>query len=418
MALRAIEHRTQTPQVAPSFADWRARVVASGARPIILVAGSRGKTTVVRVLDSIFRAAGLRTATWTDLGVEIDAVRQRGELVPWSRVAMLLDQGKLDVAIQEVDWLTIPTQGLREEAFSLVIVTNVCANREACLIHGEAKLATQLLPTVLASATRDGVVVLNGEDFAVAGEEVPRERPEILTALSKDVPLLRVRLQSGEIGAWLDEGQLVFGSQDAQEVICQASELNFALHGAAGFHVHNALSAAAAAILCGLPVELVGKALRSYRPAPLRSPGSFNCIEIGEILAVVGRPEPSWFLRPVLRAMRDRKRLITVAGTLDGVPEVDLPEVGRLLGRSSAAVVIHSEEERPERSEALRNGIALNEVPPPIVHTTTERRAVTRALSLARPRDGILVLADHPIPVLRALLRHAEIAAKRELTAD
>lgn len=419
MGPRIGERVTATTTIAGSFSEWRTAVAAAGTRPIILVAGSRGKTTVIRLLDALFRAAGLRTAVWTDLGVEIEGVRQRGELIPWSRVGTALDTGRLDVAIQELDWLTIPTHGLQPEAYPLVVVTNVCANREACLIHDEARLAIQLLPQVLASAHRNGLVVLNGEDFAVAGDEVPRERPEILTALSKDTPLVRNRLAAGDVAAWVEDGALMLGDASAPVAICKAVDLHFALEGAAGFQVHNALSAATAAIACGLPASLVGTALRSYRLSPLRAPGSFNRIEVRGITVVVGRPEPSWFLRPVIRSLRDRNRLITVVGRLNDVPESDVTEVGRLIGRASAAVVLHSEQLNQRRASALRGGIALNEIPPPIVHTTTERRALNRAIEFARPGDAMLVLADRPVPILRALLREVDASRQPpELAAD
>src|SRR5687767_10510176 len=124
-----------------SFGAWRTEVGSAQLRPVVLIAGSRGKTTVVRLLDAIFEVAGLRTAIWTDRGVEIDGRPQRGELVPWSRVQARLDDGTLDIAIRELGWSSVRAAGLQKASAPIVAVTNVCANREACLIRGEAKLA-------------------------------------------------------------------------------------------------------------------------------------------------------------------------------------------------------------------------------------------------------------------------------------
>ena len=119
-------------------------------------------------------------------------------------------------------------------------------------------------------------------------------------------------------------------------------------------------------------------------------------------MAIVDRPEPSWFSAPscVLSKTAPSDVSITVAGRLDPVPDSDLTEVGRLLGRASSALMLHSQSDAHRTRRRFRQGVALSDVPPPIVHTPTERRAISRALAMARPRDYLLVLADKPLPVV------------------
>ncbi len=409
------------PRPSPeSFSAWRSDVVAAQLQPLVLIAGSRGKTTVVRLLDAICQAAGLRTTIWTDRGVEIDGTPQRGELVPWSRAQARLDEGTLDVAIRELGWSSVRAAGMQAASAPIVAVTNVCANREACLIRGEARLAGKMLPELLAAAGPNGLVVLNGEDYAVSGDEVPRDRPQCLVALSRDTPLVRGHVGSGGSAAWVEDGTLFVGDTSEPRAIGQLVELPFALYGAAGFEVHNALTAAAVATAMGIGETHIATALRAFRTSPRSMPGSFNIIDVNGATAIVDRPEPSWFLRSILRAVKDRAvgRVITVAGRLETVPASDLTEVGRLLGRASSALILHSEAEDAGRAASFRQGVALSDVPPPIVHTPSERRAITRALAMARPRDILLVLADKPLPALRALSRATHSASKDMLAAD
>src|SRR5215217_7603229 len=211
-----------TYRIPLSFDTWRSDVASAGLAPVLLVAGSRGKSTVVRLLDAIFRQAGLRTAIWTDRGVEIEGTPQRGELVPWSRVQSRLGDGTLDVAVREVGWSSVRTSGLQPSSAPIVVVTNVCANREACLIQGEAKLAGRALPGLLAAASSTGLVVLNGEDYAVSGDDVPRDRPQCLVGLSRGAPLLREHLGGGGRAAWLDAGSLVVGDAETTSAIVDA----------------------------------------------------------------------------------------------------------------------------------------------------------------------------------------------------
>jgi hypothetical protein len=137
-------------------------------------------------------------------------------------------------------------------------------------------------------------------------------------------------------------------------------------------------------------------------------PGSFNVLPVGEAVVVVDQPAPSWFLRTTLRGifhLRPGHRLITVVGKMENVPDEDLTETGRLLGRAGGALILHSTADQPERATLLRQGIAANEVPPVVIHVSTERQAIARALTMLRPDDLAFVLADQPTSVLRGLNR-------------
>jgi cyanophycin synthetase len=392
-----------------SFTTWRQDVVASGCLPVIGIAGSRGKTTVVRLLDAMLRAAGLQTATRTDVSVDIRGRRQRGELAPWKRAIDELKAGTLDVAIEELDWLTIHTMGLERETFPVMAITNLCANRDACLIQGDAKRAMSSLPVVFEAVHRDGLLVLNGDDADVAREEPDHDRATLVVGLNRESPGLRGSLNHGGLGAWVERGALMVGADKRHDEIGRAIDLHFALDGRAGFQVHNALTAGAIARRLGVPAEVIARTLDEFTASIAWMPDSFQVIDLDGVSVVVDRPNPSWFLRLVLRSLKDLSpnRIITVVGRLKGIPASDLQEVGRLIGRNSTLVVSHSGDDEPTRSEAIKQGTAQTEIPPLILHTTTEGRALARALGMAKPGDVVLVLADQPAPLARTLMRMA-----------
>jgi cyanophycin synthetase len=389
-----------------SFHDWRARVERLSVPPVVAVAGSRGKTTVVRLLDAIFRQAGLRTALWTNYGVEINGRRQSGELVPWSRAVSRLADGSLDVGIQELDWATVHAVGLPGASYPLVAVTNLCVNNDSCLVQSETRLAMKALTRVRAAAREDGALVLNGEDFGVAPHENDHA-PAILVGQSRDTPLIRNQLKSGGMAAWVSDGTLVVGGSDRVAPFGRSSVLPFAFGGAVSFQVHNALIAGALARACGISTAAIAEALAMFSPSPKVMPGSFNVLPVSGATVVVDRPAPSWFLRPALRAVGHLpgRRLLTVAGHLAPIPLDDLTETGRLLGRSGGVLILHSADASSERFTLLRQGILANEVPPIIIHCASERQALNRALDILRPGDTTYVLADNPPAVLRAVER-------------
>jgi cyanophycin synthetase len=403
-----------------SFRAWRQRTIDAGIAPIVLIGGSRGKTTVARLLEAILHAEGLRTASLTDSGVEIDGIRQHGEIGPWAAVVERLHQGSLDVAIREVDWLTVPTGGFERSTVPLLVITNFCANREACLIQEEARVAAQMMPILINATSLEGAVVVNGEDYAIVDDESIAGHNQIRVGTSREAPLLRDHLDRGGIATWLDAGTITVGRlRDAQPVLGQ-EKLTFALNGTAGFQVQNAMMAAAAASAMGISNATIAEALSSFQQDPSSMPGSFNVFDVQGITVIVDRPSPSWFLKSVLRAMGDRVagRLITVAGLLGSIPAPDLPEVGRLLGRASHALVLDGSEENKDRIAALKQGVALNDVPPPLLHTPNDRRALSRAISLARAKDIILALTDEPATMLKMLARLDQSSQRPLMAAD
>jgi cyanophycin synthetase len=393
-------------EIPESFRAWRQRVVRQGALPVIGVAGSRGKSTVIRLLDAIFSAAGLRVATWTDAGVEIRGRRQKSELAAWESCLRRLAGNTLDVVIQELDWPTVNAVGLPASAYPVVAVTNICVNNDRCMIQPETRLAIKAYERVRSASRVDGALVLNGDDFAVAGTEVEYDAPATLFALSHDAPLVRVHLAEGGRAGWVENKQLIVGTATASTVVSDQEELLFALGGLAGFQVQNALAAVLIAEICGMPPHVSGPVIQGF-VIPNSLPGSFNQVVYDHGIAIVDRPTPSWYLRPILRAMRQRPQggTIVVCGQLQEVPDDDLTEVGRMVARGADAIVLHSEAIAPDRIKLLRAGIDLAERAMVVVHTKSERTAISRGLAMMRPGDGLLVLSDNPTTGLRQLSR-------------
>ncbi len=375
--------------------------------PVVAVAGSRGKSTVVRVVDAIFRRTGLRTASWTNQGIEIEGRRQRGELVPWSSALERLRSGTLDVAIQELDWATVNAVGLPPRAYPVVAVTNLCINSDSCLAAGDAGRAIRALAMVLAAARDDGVLVLNGEDFDVAGRDDISSVATMLVALSQDSPLVQAHRRRGGGAAWIQDDRFEFGERTAVVRVGRTDQFPLSRGGQVAFQLHNALMAATIARACGVAPSVIEGALAEISLPASRIPGSFNVLSRNGATIVVDRPAPSWFLRPALRAVSHLRtgRVLTVVGAFTEVPESDLYEVGRLLGRSGGALILHDSEPSSDRTLQLRAGIASNDVPPVVVHLRDERSGVRRALSMVRPDDLLLVLADQPAKVLQMMER-------------
>lgn len=385
------------PKKPESIREWRSASFERRALPIIMIAGSRGKTTVSKLVE-LMVGSQYRIATRTPDGVSIQGERQAGEIEPWSRVEGMLQSGELDLAIWEVDWPTAST--LQPTMMhSVLAITNVCANRDACMIYGDAKIALRSLPTLLRSLPQGGTLVLNGEDLAVSSLHEGRESTTVLAGIGVDAPIMETHWQDGGVCAWVESDHLCIGHNRGPLRLARTSDLTFALDGVASFEVHNALMAASIGHSIGVRASAISAALRAFRSDVREIPGSFNLMYSSGVPTIVDRPSPSWFVRPIVRALRDfrQARLLTVVGAMEGVPEQDYAEVGRLLGRVSSAMLVATGRATDGYAwNLLREGAFRNDVPPVFLPFPSEQAAFRKAIAMARPADTIYFLSAAP----------------------
>jgi len=398
---------SSTLQAAANFRSWQRDTFDRGLLPVIGVAGGRGKSTVVRMIDAILQKAHLRTAVWTDLGVEIRGKRQRGEISGWATALSRLSEASIDVAIQELDWSTINAVGLPPASYPLLAVTNLMYASERDPDDTHSTTARRAAYRIAGAVHRDGAMVVGGDDPALVDSIRSAECTVAMTALSRDTPTLKRYLQSGGTGVWVERNVIHAGDLDEWSEICLTGEVGATLEGAAQFEVANALVAIAVTTTIGVDPDTIRVALQEFEASAAVLPGSFNAFGHDGYQVIVDRAAPSWHLRHLLRSINpgSRKRQITVLGDLEDLPAADLQEIGRLLGRQSGAIILHSNKS-PELVARLRKGIAGNDFPPLVIYLPTERRALNRALKTARADDVVLLLTGaDPGPAIRAIQR-------------
>ncbi len=394
-------------------------MTTAGLQPVAVIAGSRGKTIVAKILEAILQSAGLRVATWSSHGVDIDGVRQIGELGPWQDIEAALDDGKIDVAIREVDWATASLLATGPR-LPLLAITNVCANREDCILAGDAQLANAALPALLTAVVNQGWLVLNGDDMAVAADLSSTGHNRLLVGLGLDGPLSEFHLATNDNLAWLADDQLVVAHNGKVQELGDRKELKFALDGRANFLVFDSLMAASLATVLGIDGDTIRRVLRNYASDPNSIPGSFNLLTTGNSVVILDRPSASWHLRPVLRALRDyhKARLLTVFSGLRGTLDSDIAEIGRLLGRISNILIVSDDDPGDtDRIAHATEGARRNELPPMVIPVGSEIDGVRRAMGLARPRDVIYILSDDPAELWTELTKLGPLV-KFALPAD
>ncbi|HEX2218139.1 MAG TPA: Mur ligase family protein [Gemmatimonadales bacterium] len=373
--------------------------------PIALVTGSNGKTTVVRLLAAMAKAARRVAGVSSTEGVTVgDLTLDEGDYSGPEGARLVLRRREVEIALLETARGGLLRRGLPVERSDVAVVTNIAADHlgEFGVQTLDALAETKLL--VARTVGPGGRVVLNADDPTLVRAAVGIPAPVVWFSLDPGNPVAARHLAAGGRVALLETEALTLVSQGEREVLGPVAEMPITAGGTARHNVANALAAAAAAVGLGVPLDAVRAALRRFGQDPADNPGRANVYELGGVRIVIDyahNPHGLAALAAALEAVPSRRRLVMIgqAGDRDD-------ETVREMARTALAF-------RPDRviakeTDAYLRGRAPGEVPAllaeelrrsglrqdAIATPGSELRSVREALEWARPGD-LLVLTLH-----------------------
>ena len=386
--------------------------------PVLLVTGTNGKTTTVRLLASIVDASeqmpGVTSTDQIDVGGE---VLDRGDFSGPGGARALLRDRRVEVAILETARGGLLRRGLAVERASAALVTNIAADHLGDLgIHDLGSLAATKL--VIARAVGpEGRIVLNADDPELVAAAGRLQAPILWFSLDAGNPRVRQAVEAGGEAVFLEDGALVLAREGERVRVMAAAEAPLTFGGAARHNVANALAAIGMAAAIGIPVEAMAKGLRRVRNTPEDNLGRANTFEREGVRVLVDyahNPHGLTALLDVAQAIPAERRLLVLGQAGDRDDEAlrelaraalpfqpdrfvikEIPEM--LRGRQPGEVPALLE------SELRRNGVA----PARIQRADSELEAVQKALAQARPGDLLILLVHVQREAVLEMLREA-----------
>jgi len=370
--------------------------------PMVLVTGSNGKTTTVRLLTSVLTAAGRVTGMCCTDSVNVGGeVLSRGDWSGPGGARMVLRDPRVEVAVLETARGGILRRGLAVRHADAAIVTNIAEDHFGEWgIHDLAALAEAKL-VVARAIGPSGRLVLNADDPHLAAAAPRLTVPLCWISLDSDHPVLRAHLDRGGDAAFLDRRDLIVVRHGNRAVVTAVSAVPITLEGAARHNVHNALGVIALASALGLSPAQIAPGLERFRGTPDENPGRLNLFHLGGITVVADfahNPHGMDALVTMARALPATRRLLILgqAGDRDDnairefarsawafrpdrivLKEMEIYLRGRQPGEATGMI----------REEFLRLGAA----PESMTHADSEYAAVLDALAWARPGDLLLL---------------------------
>jgi cyanophycin synthetase len=317
---------------------------------LISVSGTNGKSTTVRMITHICRAAGLRVGTTTTDGVLVDEqMVEEGDYSGPAGARAVLAQPGLDVGVLETARGGILLRGLGYESNDASVLTNISADHlDLQGVHTLPELA-EVKSVINRVTRRDGAVVLNADDPLVAGVARHVSAPVFwFTLRGRAGPRLRQHLERGGTVFALEDGQLVERVGQRRHAIVPVAEVPATLFGLARHNVANALAATAGARALGISRRDAAAGLRDFSATADLMPGRLNLYVRGSLLAMVDYAHNEAGLEAVVETAerligpRGRRQavLTVVIGTAGDRPDDSLRAIGALAGEHADRVAI------------------------------------------------------------------------------
>jgi cyanophycin synthetase len=256
--------------------------------PTVLVTGTNGKTTTVRLLGAIAKAAGLTAGvTSTDHVTIGDEVVATGDYSGPNGARTVLRDRRVEVALLEVARGGILRRGLPVPRAAAALVTNVANDHlgEFGIFDLEALADVKLV--VAKAIDSRGCVVLNADDPRLLARGRRLEAPVLWFTLDADHPVLAEHLERGGQACVLDGDRLVVRRSPDRREIIEVAAVPLTFGGAARHNVANVLAAIGVAIALGLPDAAIRAGLARFDGGARSNPGRANLWRLGGVTAIV-----------------------------------------------------------------------------------------------------------------------------------
>jgi UDP-N-acetylmuramyl tripeptide synthase len=390
--------------------------------PVVVVTGSNGKTTTVRLIAACARAHGWADGFSCTDGVFIGrALVDAGDYSGPAGTRRVLRDPRVEAAVLETARGGILRRGLAVDHATAAVVTNVSSDHFGEYgIHDLDGLADAKL-TVAQLVARDGLLVLNADDewlrAKAAGLEARLEmQPPIgWFALDYDHPVLVVHRAAGGSTCGVHGGRLLLSHAGSKNDLGAVADMPLTVRGSAGYNISNIAGAALAAVASGIAPATIAAVFATFGSDPDDNAGRLMRFDVNGVHVLLDYAHNPQGLQGVLQVARslcgEGARLAMLLGHAGNRRDEDLDDVAAVAASFAPDLIVIKENERHLRGRepgevpailraaVLRHGVRESA----LALQSSEVDAARYALDWARPGD-VLALLVHSVAARTGVL--------------
>ncbi len=374
----------------------------NGRIPLVSVAGTNGKTTIVRLIAHLLRTQGTHVGMTCSDGVYIDERRiDTGDCSGPKSARRLLLHPYVEAAVCETARGGILREGLGFDRCDVAVVSNVGSGDHLGLSYIQTvEDLTVVKRVIVQNVSTTGTAVLNAADPLVAGMASTCPGTVTFFAVDRHTLVLKAHLRKGGRGLFVDDGCIVARKGAVEERLPLAA-IPLTCDGTIPFQVENAMAAIGAAWGLGIKWDVIRAGLHTFESDARTAPGRFNVMSYNgaRVIADYGHnPDAIVALVGAIDKMPGNRRLVVISAAGDR-RDVDIRRQGEIIGDAFDEIVLYQDKCQRGRTDGeviglLREGLVNAKRATKITEVRGEFLAFDTGLAALNPGDIALILVD------------------------
>ncbi len=390
----------------------------TGRIPITAVTGVNGKTTTTRLIAHLLASTRRCVGMTCTEGIYIDGQRvEAGDCSGPLSARLVLSYPHVETAVLETARGGILRAGLGFDRCDVAVVTNIAEGDHLGI--GDIETVEQLARvkrTIVDVVAPDGYAILKADDPLVADMASYCPGAVVFFARDGQHPVIVEHRRRGGRAAFVRDRRIIL-AEGSQEIPLVSLERVPLTHGGyVGFQVENALAAAAAVWVLGVPCEVILAGLASFVSDFEHTPARFNLFDFNGATVILDYGHNTSSLASMLETLgplphKFRSAVYSAAGDRR---DSDMIRQAELLGDAFDRVILFEEANCirgrawGEINAIFRKGLDGRRRVKQIEEVQGAIAAFEHALATARPGELVLIQVDLVDETMELMHRYLE----------
>jgi len=245
--------------------------------PAVLVTGTNGKSTTVRLTEAILSEAGIIAGASSTDGIRVNRETiEKGDYSGPEGARSTMRNKEVEIAVLEVARGGILRRGLPVYDVDAAVITNIAEDHFGDYGVNSIPDMAQTKFIVSKGLTKNGTIVLNADDSAIIAFAKNISNPICWFSLTPENPQIQNQIVSGGRAVFLDGRKIIYVENQAQISLLNVDDIPITMNGTARYNISNCLGAICLMKVLNINNDAIISGLKNFTNSFENNPGRGN----------------------------------------------------------------------------------------------------------------------------------------------